>query len=561
MLEWQCDKSREDLLVEKKLKKYTLPFIAAILTVFALSMTGLYAGSADNPGETFLSLCKKEMTGIGIDKLVVLIAIIALYMKCWKNFCRSCKWITHLIAAMFSVFMLIGMSFSVQGNWTFFTAGRNQILIALLTWAGFFFLFDVVISLLYAYGEKHPFLHSRNIKKFPEFMEKHYLLVAFLLIYAVCYATVCYKLKSWGAPRWFNICCIAFFSLVPVFGAYSQTIIKDGSFSALFSLFMVIYVECCIPTLREKSGQSLRQQLTVLFLVGFGMCITRNNGLYMVLPAFILLFFFLGKKRRLYAVGMVILVTVGYMGLQKEVAPRLYIGNFPSRVFFSIPMQQTARYLKEYPDDVTKEEAKAIDGVMKYDEIADLYNPELSDPVKATYRGGHITMAKLKRYFNAWFSMFLRHPGVYIEATLHNSYGYYYPFHNCTVQSSYRFYTVNEPLIEESDYHQIFSAETRNQLKRYADLWSQIPGLAQICNAGTYTWIVILLLGYLIYRKRWKGILVLAAPALNVAICIASPVNGLLRYAFPLMACMPAVIFWGLAYAEKAIDEKRTDEK
>ena len=60
-------------------------------------------------------------------------------------------------------------------------------------------------------------------------------------------------------------------------------------------------------------------------------------------------------------------------------------------------MQQTARYLKEYPDDVTKEEAKAIDGVMKYDEIADLYNPELSDPVKATYRGGHITMAKLKR--------------------------------------------------------------------------------------------------------------------------------------------------------------------
>ena len=77
------------------------------------------------------------------------------------------------------------------------------------------------------------------------------------------------------------------------------------------------------------------------------------------------------------------------------------IGNFPSRVFFSIPMQQTARYLKEYPDDVTKEEAKAIDGVMKYDEIADLYNPELSDPVKATYRGGHITMAKLKRCHGA----------------------------------------------------------------------------------------------------------------------------------------------------------------
>lgn len=29
----------------------------------------------------------------------------------------------------------------------------------------------IVISLLYAYGEKHPFLHSRNIKKFPEFIK------------------------------------------------------------------------------------------------------------------------------------------------------------------------------------------------------------------------------------------------------------------------------------------------------------------------------------------------------------------------------------------------------
>ena len=114
-------------------------------------------------------------------------------------------------------------------------------------------------------------------------------------------------------------------------------------------------------------------------------------------------------------------------------------------------------------------------------------------------------------------------------------------------------------MITESDYQQIFSKETRNQLRRYVDLWSQIPGLAQICNAGTYTWLVVMLLGYLIYRKRWKGILVLAAPVLNVAICIASPVNGLLRYAFPLMAAIPTVVFWGLAYGEKSLDDKETE--
>ena len=617
--------------MKKFLKNYTLPVFAAILSVLALSMTGVYAGKDQDNGGTLLYLLRGEMTGIGIDRLIILVTVIILYTKFWDTFRKKCKWITHMIAGLFAFCMLIGLSFSVQGNWSFFVGSGKQKIVALLTWIGYFFMFDIVLSFIYAYLEKHPFLCVGSQKKLPEFMEKHYRLVAFLLIlagwfpyilifwpgsvpydgfrqlnmfagnqgftskhpwelslvmgalmtigdvisdnwgifmvigvfaliYAICYATVCYKLKVWGTPRGFHLGCIAFFSLVPVFGAYAQTIIKDGIFSALFALFMVLYVECCIPALRQKTGQSLRQLLTVLLLVGFGMCITRNNGIYLVLPAFILLFFFFGKRQQLYVLALVLLVTGGYMGLQKEVMPRLYIKSFPSRIFFSIPMQQTARYLREYPDEVTKEEAEAIDGIMEYDKIADLYNPELSDPVKATYRGGHITMAKMKRYFNAWFSMFLRHPGVYIEATLHNSYGYYYPFYNCTAQSAYRFYTVKEPMITESDYQQIFSKETRNQLKRYADLWSQIPGLAQICNAGTYTWLVVMLLGYLIYRKRWKGILVLAAPVLNIAICIASPVNGLLRYVFPLMAVIPTAIFWGLAYGENSLDDKNTEK-
>ena len=51
------------------------------------------------------------------------------------------------------------------------------------------------------------------------------------LIYAVCYATVCYKLKSWGAPMMGSISAVLHFSVLCLYlGAYSQTIIKDGSF-------------------------------------------------------------------------------------------------------------------------------------------------------------------------------------------------------------------------------------------------------------------------------------------------------------------------------------------
>ena len=50
----------------------------------------------------------------------------------------------------------------------------------------------------------------------------------------------------------------------------------------------------------------------------------------------------------------------------------------------SIPFQQTARYVKEYPEDIMEQERLAIDNLLQYDKLAEAYNPSLSDPVKGT---------------------------------------------------------------------------------------------------------------------------------------------------------------------------------
>ena len=38
---------------------------------------------------------------------------------------------------------------------------------------------------------------------------------------------------------------------------------------------------------------------------------------------------------------------------------------------------------------------------------------------------------------------------------------------------------------------------------------------------------------------------------MNVAVCIASPVNGLYRYVYPMAACIFFMIYWCLEYGEK----------
>ena len=52
----------------------------------------------------------------------------------------------------------------------------------------------------------------------------------------------------------------------------------------------------------------------------------------------------------------------------------------------SIPFQQTARYVKYYGNDVSTEEEKVIRKVLDYDTIGKNYDPDLSDPVKNTYK-------------------------------------------------------------------------------------------------------------------------------------------------------------------------------
>ena len=100
------------------------------------------------------------------------------------------------------------------------------------------------------------------------------------------------------------------------------------------------------------------------------------------------------------------------------------------------------------------------------------------------------------------------------------------------------------------DFQYANTKEIRDLFSDYANMWRKLPIVSLIMNPGTYTWILILFCGFLFYQKRGRGALVLAAPFLNVAVCIASPVNGLLRYAMPLAACLPCIIFWCVFYGK-----------
>lgn len=602
-------------------KKYIRSVCIALWTSMAIALSGVFV-----QGSSLLDTFRDEMNGISLDKFIVFAALAVFYEKSWNTFRQTGSWITHLIAALFAGFMLIGISYSAQGSWAFILGNKYQMIIAAFAFVGYFFLFDVTLSILYRWLEKRSICRTGSKAVFPAWIDRHYFLLCFLIIYlcwipyliiffpgsvpadgyrqldmffggekfttrhawvltmfvgmlmkigrnisdnmgvflvilvtsvieALCYAFACKRVREWRAPKAFCTGCILFFGIVPGFGAYAQTLIKDSSFSGVFVLFMTLYVDCVIPAVRkERSRGQITKRLFALAIAGLLVCVCRNNGIYLVFPAMLLLVFLMSKKETILVLVLSLAVFGGYRISEKVIAPRLGIETVSTRVYFSVPFQQTARYLTTYPEDVTAEERDAIDEVLHYEKLAKRYKPEVSDPVKATYRNKSVTKEKLKNYFQSWFSMFRKHPGVYMEATLHNTYGYYYPFYTCKAQSSYKIYMKDNDHYQ-FDYHYVMPLKLRRDMIRYIYLWDRIPGLALLGNAGAYTWLLIILAGYLIHRKRWKGILAMAAPFLNVAVCIASPVNGLFRYVFPLAACIPVVIYWCLEYGEKEVME------
>ena len=587
------------------------PYAAGIVTAAALSVspkiseeTGLF--------EKILY----EMNGIGLRETLLAASVFCLYVKYWSVIKQRQNWVTHCLAGLFSVFTLIGMSYSYLKNWDFIFGDWQQFLIAALTGIGYFIFYNACLCLLYHIGIKCAEEPKKKVRKLSVWIEKNYGVFSFLcivigwlpylicflpgsvaydgyrqlnmafgieqisnhhpwlltecfsllmrigrcvsdnfgvflivivmyVIEAVCYAVVCSKIKSWGSPLWLNIGTLIFFAVLPAFGAYAQVVMKDGVFTAFFALFFVLYIELCLKYIKQKQQDSVLKRCFVLGIAELAVALTRNNGIYMVLASDVVLLIFIIRKRRLLVTALVMTVgvTMLYQFAEGPLASAVGVEPGSAKEMLSVPFQQTARYLKEYPDDVTSKERKAINKILDYDKLAEIYQPERSDNVKDTYKdkkGG------LKRYFRqAWLPMLFKHPDAYFEATLENTYGYYYPFYNCNTLSAYQFYIQDKPLATGYfDIHYVMPEKVRQLMKGYAELYSKIPVLAQLCNPAVYTWLLLIMSGWLFYRRKGKQVLFLAAPYLNVAVCLVSPVNGYLRYAMPLMACMPAIIYW-----------------
>lgn len=349
------------------------------------------------------------------------------------------------------------------------------------------------------------------------------------LLYSIKY------LRKIKCPNLFIAITILIYALVPVFPLYAMSTVKDVIFGALI-VMLVIKIFDFITYNNFKNKDWIYFCLLLLAI-----CLSRNNGIYHVLLSVPFILIFEKKARAPIILTLVVSISM-YLAFVNIGLPMLHITEGNKREMFSIPFQQTARYVKYYSNDLTNEERIIIDKVLDIDTIVDRYQPVKADPVKNSFNA-QATDEDFSKYLKLWAKLLLRHPNVYIEATANNIYGYFYP----NTSKWYIYYKeYNERLNETGkfNYHYISDLRiSRDILSAYGTSFPHIPVVGMFVNIGFVVWIYLFMLALLIKEKLYKHIVVIA-PALSlILVCIASPANTYFRYALPFVFALPTTIF------------------
>lgn len=378
------------------------------------------------------------------------------------------------------------------------------------------------------------------------------VLQSLLTAYAV--AQVCLLMKKLMAPYWLRWCTLGYFSLFTVWNIFDVTIIKDSLYYPLTMLFTVKIVECLwnIDEFFAKKGN-----LILYVIYAILMSQVRNNGIFVVMFVTPFIVGAIWHRKKMNAVkNFAIMSFIAFLAvyLLKNVCyPKLGVVQLEAKVdTYCILFQQTAKYAKEHPEDVTETERQVLDQLFVYDELGESYEPRLADWVKNCLRvqegseedpTGHVFATLKGDYLKVWFAQFLRHPWTYIKGFFECSYSYYYPEERTYTEGlgfyEWTGYTFTQSM---SSAHQIESLAIVRFLLEQLSKLEFVPAIGILYRCGFYTWLVLFAVAYLFEKKRYTELIITIPATVNILVCLVSPVNSCVRYALPTMCMIPILM-------------------
>jgi len=366
-----------------------------------------------------------------------------------------------------------------------------------------------------------------------------------MIINALIYAYVLKIMQKMKTPLIVRIISLIFYSAFPLLVINSITYIKDTIFYLIF-LFIFVYIYYHFRVEYKIDNKIKYLVLAFFFILLY---IFRNTGFYIIIIIALSMIISNIKKNKEISIGFICLfiITIGiHINYHKIFLPSMSIKEASVREMLSVPLQQTGRYLKYYPHDLSDVEKEVLNNIFdtSLEEIAKLYYPNKSDNIKWRFKE-YPSSEELKNYLKVWFTMFLKHPFTYFDATLNNIYGYLYPNVMNFLGEEIGFYYINvDGPVNTGEFNLHWNKLRcgRETLENTAKLISETKGIRLFYMPAFYVMLLIISCFYLLRIKKGKVFTYLTPLFMIVVTCFISPVNAHMRYLQPLMVSMPFVL-------------------
>lgn len=360
-------------------------------------------------------------------------------------------------------------------------------------------------------------------------------------------------LYKWKSPKWFRVLVFFIYCFTPYFMGNAAWAIKDYP----HMIGYVIIALCVIYVVTEhKTAYSIKSdyKLVLAWIAGtFMLTLFRKNGLhiYYVTSAVMIITYLVLWIKKKCKLSVIPFVTIILALLLSNAAEQAVIVTHNVTIerqkdAYSFLFQQTARYIRDYGNEVTYEEKEAIDGILDYDKLAKAYTPHCSDNVKSLFRSKS-TDEQLNTYFKTWFKMFFKHPMCYVEATWNQSYYIFMPDFDNIVYNQDVDAGKGITTPELIEYLQLYVPEQMQGLPimicSFYRMFNSLPIISSLNNLALYVIVMLSIMLFMINKKLSRYLITFVPVWLCIAFIFLAPmIRDQPRYSWAVFYIMPTLV-------------------
>lgn len=364
-----------------------------------------------------------------------------------------------------------------------------------------------------------------------------------MLLMAGIFGWAVERLRMRGQQKLWQILYMLYFGLCPVLVMFSLCSAKDGLFTGMLLLMVMLLQELC-----REPEEFWKKKGTRLLFVGasLGMLLLRHNGFYAFLVFIPVLVLGLKKYRKKVFLYLVCIVLL-YMGANRGLTLILHADASENQEMLTVPIMQMAR-VYHTKEDLPEEEKEILYRYLP-EEALKRYTPKVSDGVKVSFNNQAFREDK-KSFLKLWLKWGTENPFTYMNAWFMTSYGFWYPdtvidvYRGNTVftytyeDSSYFGYEVEQPGERESRLPLLDEFYRRLSLEVFQQ---KVPVISMLFSPGAMFWCMLFLMGFLCYIGQKERVLPFVLPLLIWLTVILGP-TYLVRYVVFLWFVVPLLL-------------------